>query len=241
MAERGTIPIHDSAVIRWTFGERADGDLSISQPPNEVANRRERQHRGPWLWLRQVHGDVIVDARGASVEGCGAEADGVFTDSPGMVLAVHTADCCPVLMWSSTGKILVGAVHAGWRGLAEGAIERLAESIRNAGGSDLQAMLGPCICPACYEFGSTELDLLARRFGDGVRGTARSGAPSLDVRAAVRAACSAADTQLVHPVTVDSPSCTAHGSDHFSHRARAEAGRQASTIELCQGREGWSL
>ena len=249
MAAGGARSLGGGRVVRWSFGGTQDGNLALSEPIRELDSRRQRPHPGDWLWLRQVHGADIVDGTDGDLSRCGSEADGVFTGATGLVLAVHTADCCPVLMWSEPETpdpdspdpdspdpipgALVGAVHAGWRGLEAGAIERLAASMRGAGAQRLAGVLGPCICPSCYEFGATELDRLASRFGDEVRATSRSGAPSLDVRAAVRAACESADVRLEFPATESNPPCTAHGGGHFSFRARRDSGRQASTIELC--------
>lgn len=239
MAVGGLRSLGGGRVVRWSFGGTQDGNLALTEPIGELDSRRQRQHPGDWMWLRQVHGADIVDGTDGDLSRRGSEADGVFTGATGLVLAVHTADCCPVLMWSEPDSpdpipaAVVGAVHAGWRGLQAGAIERLAASMRGAGARRLAGVLGPCICPSCYEFGAAELDRLASRFGDEVRATSRGGAPSLDVRAAVRAACELADVRLEFPATESNPPCTAHGDGHFSFRARCDSGRQASTIELC--------
>ena len=65
-------------------------------------------------WLTQVHGTRVLDA--ASVSGA-PEADASFSDRPGVVCAIMTADCMPVLLADAKGRV-VAAAHAGWRGLA---------------------------------------------------------------------------------------------------------------------------
>ncbi len=98
------------------------------------------------VWLKQVHGCEVVDAREA-----GCEADASFTDRDGVVCAVLTADCLPLLLSDRSGQA-VSAVHAGWRGLAAGVIEQ-AVSRFEAPAASLLAWMGPAIGPAAFEVG----------------------------------------------------------------------------------------
>ena len=100
------------------------------------------------VWLKQVHGVVVVDAARGGGE---PEADGAFAARPGAVCAVLTADCLPVLLCNRAGT-KVAALHAGWRGLAGGVIEA---GVQTLGGSenDLLAWLGPAIGPEVFEVG----------------------------------------------------------------------------------------
>ncbi len=103
-------------------------------------------------WLKQVHGTAVIDAA-AIPPGAVPEADASFTDRPGTVCTVMTADCLPVLLAARDGGI-VGVAHAGWRGLAAGVIERTVERLQaQASGNALQAWLGPAIGPRAYEVG----------------------------------------------------------------------------------------
>ncbi len=99
-------------------------------------------------WLLQVHGADTVDA---AVQTRPCQADAAYTDRPGVVCAVLTADCLPLLLCDRVGT-RVAAVHAGWRGLAGGVIERALESF-SAPGSELMAWLGPAIGPRAFEVG----------------------------------------------------------------------------------------
>ena len=99
-------------------------------------------------WLTQVHGTVVLDA--ATVRDR-PEADASIARAPGVVCVVRAADCMPVLL-ADEGGTVVGAAHAGWRGLCAGVIE----STLDAMGSDparVHAWLGPAIGPEVYEIG----------------------------------------------------------------------------------------
>lgn len=99
-------------------------------------------------WLRQVHGTGVVDA--ASVAG-EPQADASVARTPGVVCAVKAADCMPVLLADEAGSV-VGAAHAGWRGLAAGVIEATVEAMQ-VPPRTLLAWLGPAIGPKVYEVG----------------------------------------------------------------------------------------
>jgi len=118
----------------------------------------------PPAWLRQVHGTAVVDAAGIA-SGTVPEADASVTNRGGVVCAVMTADCLPVLLAAQDGSA-VGAVHAGWRGLAAGVIEttiRTMQSQTQASGEALQAWLGPAIGPRAYEVGEDVRDAFVAR------------------------------------------------------------------------------
>lgn len=210
--------------VRSTFSARADGDLGIDADPTELRDRRRALAPGEWTWLRQVHGDRVVTVTEPG-EHAGVEADAAVTTRPGAVLAVHTADCAPVLLASRDGSV-VGAAHAGWRGVVAGVLERTVQEMEDLGATGITARLGPHIRARCYEFGADELDRVVARYGGAVRGTTAWGTPALDVTAAVHAALGAVDVDVV-----DHGGCTACEPDRlFSHRARGDRGRMAATI-----------
>ncbi|MDP8992311.1 MAG: polyphenol oxidase family protein [Actinomycetota bacterium] len=211
--------------MRWTG--RADGDLGVARQGSKEA--WEAVTHGPVSWLRQVHGArvVVVDAP-PGVQG--EEGDALVTTRTGLALAVFTADCAPVALGSPEG--VLGAVHAGWAGLGAGVLEGTVSVMRSLGATRVVAALGPCIHPECYPFGAGDLDRVAARLGDSVRGVTASGAPALDLPAAVRSALGRAGAELVH----DEGACTACALDghrrarYFSHRARGDAQRQAMVV-----------
>ncbi|HYC41469.1 MAG TPA: peptidoglycan editing factor PgeF [Noviherbaspirillum sp.] len=114
-------------------------------------------------WLSQVHGARVVDA--ATVDDVPPDADASISTVPGVVCAVQTADCLPVLFCDSGGKV-VGAAHAGWRGLAGGVLENTVAAMRNAEASEILAWLGPAIGPQCFEVGRDVFEAFSGKDGE---------------------------------------------------------------------------
>ncbi len=120
---------------------------------------------GP-VWLEQVHGaDVVRLTRADLAPGRPFHrADASISTEPGVGCVVQVADCLPVLLCDRGGRV-VGAAHAGWRGLAAGVLERSVAAMGEAAAvapDQLMAWLGPCIGPRQFEVGA---DVLAA-FGD---------------------------------------------------------------------------
>jgi len=132
------------------------GDHVGDDPAAVMENRARLQAMvpGPIRWLRQVHGIGVHDADGVPPVAA-PEADAAIATRPGVVLAVLTADCLPILLAEAGGRV-VGVAHAGWRGLAAGVTEATVEAMRRRAGPDarLIAWLGPAIGPSAFEVGS---------------------------------------------------------------------------------------
>ena len=99
-------------------------------------------------WLHQVHGATVVHADTVVRP---PKADASFTRGRGTVCVVKIADCMPVLLADQDASV-VGAAHAGWRGLADGVLEATVDAM-GAPPSALYAWLGPAIGPQVYEVG----------------------------------------------------------------------------------------
>jgi len=123
------------------------------------------------LWLKQIHGITVSTPSSRSSIGNGPfEADASVTNIPNEVLAILTADCMPVLFASRSGDV-IGAAHAGWRGLSGGVLENtINEMIALSPGlktSDINAWMGPAIGPSAFEVGEDVLQAFAPQ-GQGV-------------------------------------------------------------------------
>ncbi|OHC72292.1 MAG: multi-copper polyphenol oxidoreductase [Rhodocyclales bacterium RIFCSPLOWO2_02_FULL_63_24] len=134
------------------------GDHVGDDPRAVAANRAllRRELPAEPLWLTQVHGARCVDAAGAVP---GTEADASFTRQRGVVCAVLTADCLPVLLCDEQATV-VAIAHAGWRGLAAGVIEATVGAMA-VPGERLLAWLGPAIGAQAFEVGGEVRDVFA--------------------------------------------------------------------------------
>lgn len=135
-----------------------DDPLAVQHNRRQLANQLALP--GEPLWLDQVHGTAVYTACVPETVAVGAPherpvADAAVTASAGVVLAIQVADCLPVLFASRDGRVL-GAAHAGWRGLAAGVLERTVTAMGQLAEQPLElcAWLGPCIGPAHFEVGS---------------------------------------------------------------------------------------
>lgn len=144
---------HGASTGPWASFNLAShvGDDTVAVAANRAQLRRSLPADPPWL--TQVHGTRCVDA--ARVQS-GIEADASFTRQRGVVCAVLTADCLPVLLCDDNASV-VSAVHAGWRGLADGVIEAGVAAMQTPG-EQLMAWLGPAIGPTAFEVGADVRD-----------------------------------------------------------------------------------
>jgi YfiH family protein len=111
----------------------------------------------------QVHSTRVRRAEPASR---GEQADGLWTDEPGLPILALSADCLPLaLARTDGGRPAVAVLHAGWRGLLEGIVPAGVEAL---GGGSLAAAIGPGIGPCCYEVGEEVTAPFRERFGDDV-------------------------------------------------------------------------
>lgn len=129
----------------------------VGDDPCAVAENRLRVRQALALpcdptWLQQIHGVRVVEARPAAIE----KADASIARGAGVVCAVMTADCLPVLFSDRAGSV-VAAAHAGWRGLQNGVLEATVADMAVAP-DQIIAWLGPAIGPDAFEVGSAVRD-----------------------------------------------------------------------------------
>jgi len=129
------------------------GDEAVAVAANRDQLRQALQLPAMPAWLQQVHGVQVVNASGVTAP---VAADAAYALEPGVVCAVLTADCLPVLL-CDRGARAVAAAHAGWRGLAAGVIEQAIAAMPVPGG-ELMAWLGPAISANAYVVGEEVRD-----------------------------------------------------------------------------------
>ena len=179
------------------------------------------------VWMEQIHGATVtpVDGpRGGPVEA----SDGLVTATPGVAVAVLTADCVPVLL-ADGGAGVVAAVHAGRVGAAAGVLRRAVERFVELGGDPARtdALLGPAVCGACYEV-PAPMQAEVARVSPAAAVRTRRGTPGLDLRAGIAEVLRGAGVRQV----VHDPRCTVEDPRLFSHRRDGVTGRQAGLVWL---------
>lgn len=170
-------------------------------------------------WLKQVHGNRVIHLD----DWCeGTAADAAWTDRPGQVAVVMTADCLPLLVADREGGC-VATIHAGWRGLAAGVIAECIGALP-VPPQRLVAWIGPRICREHYEVGEE----VRRAFPGAVEAFSanREGHWLADLPAIAGGQLRDAGVGQLH----DSCLCTAEGSRFFSYRRDHRTGRMATTI-----------
>jgi hypothetical protein len=175
----------------------------------------------PVAFASQVHGKGLLKATEGGLVG---EADALWTDVPGLLLAIRTADCVPIVAVAGDA---VGVVHAGWRGLAEGVIAAAVDVLRERG--PIHAVVGPAICMDCYEVGEEVVEGLARWVPEQEFVSRSHSKPHVDPSAAAVAQLRDLGVQQVERIAV----CSQCDDRLWSYRQSGpNAGRQAGVIGL---------
>lgn len=177
------------------------------------------------IWLEQVHGTKVLDLDHPDF--IPEEADAVFSRSPGKVCCVMTADCLPVLLTDRQGTV-VGAAHAGWRGLLEGVIEKTVKAM-SAPPDQVLAWLGPAIGPQAFEVGTDvrEAFVAEDRLSDAAFSKLHQGKYYADIYRLARRRLERVGVTAIYGGDL----CTFHDEDRFfSFRREKKTGRMASLI-----------
>lgn len=224
----------------WDDGQGGGGlnlGLHVGDLPAAVAANRARLQThlpGRPAWIAQVHGIDVVDAATVGPEHPVRTGDASIATQAGLVCAILTADCLPVLFADLDGKV-VGAAHAGWRGLAAGVLESTVAAMRRAGAAELTAWLGPAIGPQAFEVGLEVRDaFLAEQPGAATAACflphgSRQDACMADLFALARLRLASVGVTRVHGGGL----CTYSAPQRFySYRRDGITGRQASLIWL---------
>lgn len=212
----GSRPPFDS----FNLGARCGDDVA-AVAANRAALVSALALPSPPRWLRQVHGTGVVRDPGFDEP----KADAAVTAVPGVVLAILTADCLPVVLAALDGSEIAVA-HAGWRGLCSGVLEVTVAAMRTRP-DRLQAWLGPCAGPSAYEVGGEVVDAFTRRDGRAHMAflPTRPGHWNVDLPMLARQRLLAVGVQAVY----GGQDCTISAPDrHFSHRRDQRTGRMAT-------------
>ncbi|MCG9094304.1 peptidoglycan editing factor PgeF [Laribacter hongkongensis] len=203
----------------------------VGDDPAAVAENRARLRAclpAEPFWLNQVHGIGVQEAC-ADAPDVPPDADAGFTRQPGVVCAVMTADCLPMLLTDRSGSV-VAAAHAGWRGLCNGIIEATIARMA-VPANDILAWLGPAIGPDAFEVGpEVRAAFMAH---DPTAASAFAAIPDgkylADIYLLARQRLNACGVTEVH----GGDACTVTERErYFSYRRDGRTGRMASLIWL---------
>ncbi len=135
----------------------------VGDHPHSVAANRQAlvtslQLKSEPIWLSQIHSNICIIVE----EDSEREADAAVTRRKDIPLAIMTADCLPIVLCDTKGQE-VSAIHAGWRGLANGIVENTLAKMKSHRES-LMAWIGPGICQKCYEVGTEVIQTYKDRY-----------------------------------------------------------------------------
>jgi len=236
---------------------QGEGGLNLGNrcgdDPKRVADNRCRLEEAAGYsirWLNQVHGARVIEVcdspgNGTSVgtkdtvvgtrhpvRPAAADADAHVTTIAGIGLGVLVADCLPVLLADRAGSI-VGAAHAGWRGLAAGVLENTLSAMRlRRPHAEFVAWIGPCIGPTAFEVGEEVVDAFVSqdpRASSHFRPTTRPGKWRGDLAGLAAQRLARAATSSI----TSADACTVNDPVRFwSYRRDGTCGRMAGVIAL---------
>lgn len=204
-------------------------------PQNVLQNRRQllshiKLDQSP-LWLEQVHGQTVVDVSSVTL-GQLPQADASMSQSvQAGACVVMTADCLPLLVCNRQGD-RVAAIHAGWRGLAEGVIESTITAMQQPP-EQLLVWLGPAIGPQAFEVGEDVREIFLRQHHQSEAAFVenRPAHYMADIYQLAKIRLSLLGIESVY----GGGYCTFNDADQFfSYRRDGKTGRQASMIWLSE-------
>jgi hypothetical protein len=167
-----TDPLKKLPWLVHAFTTRAAGNLGFTKDSPRRTVERNRatliknlaKKSWPLITLRQIHSDLIHCVTGVPEHQLAG--DGLITRTPGLLLAIQTADCLPVIV-ADTRHRAIGVFHAGWRGTVQRIVEKgIGEMRRHFGtqAKDIRATIGPGVHNCCYQVGQEVRDRFESQF-----------------------------------------------------------------------------
>lgn len=204
------------------LGAHVGDELAIVEQNRQWLTEQSQMPSSP-VWLNQTHSTLVLEADQPTQNVL--DADGLFTQQSGVVCSAMTADCLPVLLTNTQGS-QVAAVHAGWRGLADGIVENAVAKFDG----QVMAWIGPAIGASVFEVGEDVLQAFIS-----FDSIAEQAFTPRDVQGKWLADMNMLVTQRLNKVGVSdvyySDMCTYLDKERFfSYRRDGATGRQASFI-----------
>lgn len=219
------------------FSTRAFGNMnpaeSHSQEAVNVFTKAIGIDAQKLVRMEQTHGKTVIWVSQKDTATIIPEVDGLLTDKENVFLGVKVADCVPLLLYDPK-KNIVGAVHAGWRGLFKEIIPEAIAQMKTRGSNpaDIIAGIGPCMGVCCYDIAPDHRDKLLKKFPAWEEFIeTRAAKYFLNLSAIASAQLLAAGVTNEHIESGDY--CTMDHSDVYSYRREGEeSGRMIGIIGL---------
>ena len=214
---------------RFTFEKKDSDEAPDSKLSRDVVTNYCGVGDDAWRDVHQVHGAEVIEC--AQVQSKCIEADALWTRHPGLVLAIRTADCVPIIM-ASWEQPVVAVIHAGWRGTHQNVVAETVRMVVDETGlkpESLSAVIGPCIHAEAFEVDSD----VAIPFQETFKHSVVHKVPGKEARWTVDLV-EANRLQLSQSGLLDEriavlPWCTVKNRRFWSHRRqRTDAGRQVA-------------
>lgn len=196
----------------------------------------------PIVMCQQVHSTKVeivtkADAFEDLYDPTRFEADGLITNCQGLTLAVFYADCIPILLYDPVCRV-IAAVHSGWRGTSLGIAPHAVEQMVSHFGcqpGDIQAAIGPGICPCCFETHEDVPTAMKEAMGEAAApfiSALENGKFQVNLKGIIVQGLEESGLLPQHIEVLDL--CTAcHLEEFWSHRRLGDArGNQAAVIQL---------
>jgi hypothetical protein len=175
-----------------------------------------------------LHVDSGRAGRHRIVRGGARGVDALVTVEPDTPIGVLVADCLPVLIADPVNRV-VGAVHAGRRGLAAGVLQNTVAQMAAVGAaeSEMVAVIGPAVCGRCYEVPESMKDDIAAAV-PGSASQTRHGTPSLNLAAGAAGILTGLGVGTLRRTGI----CTQEDGRFYSYRRDGQTGRFAGVVML---------
>ena len=209
------------------------GKSTADEPENVAENRRRfctalGIETSQLAWSKQVHG---TEVRHVTAPGGAEGFDALICTTPGIALAVSVADCTPILIYDPQNQA-VAAIHAGWRGTAEGIVRHTMERMQQVFGTKgehCRAFIGACIDECSFEVGEEVAETFDPAFKRWDSGRQKF---FVDLKKANSAQLLEAGVSAAQ-VEISTFSTVLHNEDFFSHRLEKGAtGRMMAVIGI---------
>lgn len=213
-------------------------DESLKEPSDELISVSNNNQSTEPYWLEQTHSTKVLELPKQYFHECATnkvpEADASFTQQPQVTCIVMTADCLPLLIVNSDATE-VAAIHGGWKGLANGIIDKTINAMESSN-DQLHVWLGPAIGPNAFEVGSdvrqqflTQSNDYLPCFKSSQTDGASSGKYLADIYQIAKVQLNALGVRYIS----GGEYCTYSQTNHFfSYRKEGTTGRIASLIWL---------